>query len=79
MAERTVYVSESGLDTNDGSEGAPLKNVLAALHALTCDEKGVPKVSLSCQSKICIGYLRAASWLFPKRKARNGLQLPKLS
>ena len=45
MAERTVYVSESGLDTNDGSEGAPLKNVLAALHALTCDEKGVPKVN----------------------------------
>lgn len=45
MAERTVYVSESGLDTNDGSEGAPFKNVLAALHAVTCDDKGVPKVS----------------------------------
>ena len=51
MAERTVYVSESGLDTNDGSEGAPFKNVLAALHAVTCDDKGVPKVSRICSVK----------------------------
>jgi len=51
MAERTVYVSESGLDTNDGSEGAPFKNVLAALHAVTCDDKGVPKGSIMVLSK----------------------------